>query len=134
MNWGLILKLSLAGIVIGLASVFADISGVETWIWLLLYVVYAIVIAKQTDSHHFAHGFLVGVFNTVLITMVHLLMFDHYMMTNKAAYEELSSLPSGISPKGAIILISIFVAITAGLIAGLFAFLAGLIMKRPANK
>lgn len=47
MNWPLILKLSLFGLVMGIATVFVIPSRVEPLFWLGIFVVCAYVIAKQ---------------------------------------------------------------------------------------
>lgn len=134
MNWSLIIKLSLFAILLGVVSVFVNIAGVETWIWLAWYAICAFILAKQTTKHLFAHGFMLGLFSTVLLTMVHLLMFEHYMVTNAESYKQMSRLPQGITIKTAIIMISAIVAIGAGLIAGLMSFLAGLIVKPKVSE
>ncbi len=128
MNWNLIVKLSLPALIIGVVSAYVNIAGIETWIWLALYVVWAYFIAKQTTSRRFAHGFLTGVSATILVTIAHLLMFDTYIATNTESYKDVH-LPKEISVKTFIIMMSVVIAIGAGLLSGLLAFLAGFIIK-----
>lgn len=128
MNWNLIVKLSLPALIIGVVSAYINIAGIETWIWLALYAVWAYFIAKQTISRRFAHGFLTGVAATVMVTIAHLLMFDTYMATNAESYNDVH-LPKEISVKTFIIMMSVVIAVGAGLLSGLLAFLAAYIIK-----
>jgi len=79
MNWKLILGLSLVGLAMGLATVFWIPSNVEPFVWLVIFVFSAIVIAKRCGSRPFVHGLLVSVANSVWITGAHVLLFDQYL-------------------------------------------------------
>jgi len=79
MNWKLILGLSLVGLAMGLATVFWIPSNVEPFVWLVIFVFSAIVIAKRCGSRPFVHGLLVSLANSVWITGAHVLLFDQYL-------------------------------------------------------
>ena len=79
MNWKLILGLSFVGLAMGLATVFWIPSNVEPFVWLVIFVFSAIVIAKRCGSRPFVHGLLVSLANSVWITGAHVLLFDQYL-------------------------------------------------------
>ena len=60
MNWRLILMLSLFGLAMALATVWVIPSTVEPIFWLVIFIICAVIIARQVPARHFLHGLLVG--------------------------------------------------------------------------
>ena len=75
MNWKLIFTLSLFGVAMAIASLFDVTHGIEPFLWLIIFIVYAIVIAKKVGGKYFLHGFLVSFFNGVWIAIIHAAFF-----------------------------------------------------------
>jgi hypothetical protein len=79
MSWKLIFALSLFGLAMGIATVFAIKSDIEPYAWLGIFVVCAFVIAKRARGKHFLHGLCVGLVNGVWVTGAHLAFFNAYV-------------------------------------------------------
>src|SRR5579885_1029798 len=78
MSWKLVFGLSLFGLAMGFATVFAIPSRTEPWVWLAIFFVCAFVIAKRAPGKHFLHGLCVSLVNSIWITGAHVLLFDKY--------------------------------------------------------
>src|SRR5258706_9184085 len=79
MNGKLILLLSLFGLAMGIGTVFVIPSNVEPVLWLVIFVVCAILIARGAPRRGFVHGLLLRLANCGLGTRAHLLFFDAYI-------------------------------------------------------
>jgi uncharacterized protein YneF (UPF0154 family) len=130
MNWNLIFKLSLFGLVMAFATVYFIPSNIEPFCWLFIFIVCAYIIAKDCSSKYFLHGLLVGIANSVWITAAHILLFDKYISSHPNEAEMMTKMPMPGSPKLMMLLTGPIVGIISGLILGLFAFIASKIMKK----
>jgi hypothetical protein len=128
MNWILILTLSLVGLVMGVATLFG-LGMLEPLLWLIIFIIYAWLIASRASEKYFLHGLLVSVFNGLWITAIHVTFFTTYVKNNP---QMLQGTPSGINPRVMMIVMGPVVGALLGLVAGLFAFIASKIRKRPA--
>src|SRR5689334_19121166 len=79
MSWKLIFGLSLFGLAMGFATVFVIPSNIEPVVWLGMFLVCAVVIAKRAEGKHFLHGLCVSLANSIWITAAHLTLFDRYL-------------------------------------------------------
>jgi hypothetical protein len=130
MNWKLILLLSGAGVMMALASAFGLIKEVEPFLWLIIFVLYAYVIAKKVDSRHFLYGFLVSVVNGIWIGSIHAALFSTYIANNPEVMATYEQMPHVISPQVTMILFGLIIGAVTGLVAGLFAWGASKIVKK----
>ncbi len=71
MSWPLVARLSLLGLLMGIATVFVIPSNVEPLCWLVIFAVSAYLIAKRVAGKYFLHGLLVGIANSVWVTAAH---------------------------------------------------------------
>ena len=131
MNWKLILRLSMFGLAMGLATVFVIPSKIEPAFWLVIFVICAYVIAKQT-RRPFLHGLLLGLANSVWITCSHIVLFNQYIATHAQEAAAMSSMPMAGSPRLMMAIVGPVIGLISGVVIGLFALLAGKLMKRPA--
>ena len=131
MNWKLTLLLSLFGVVMGFASIFGWIQGLEPFLWPLIGITCAIWIATKAPARHFLHGFLVGLIGGGVAPLIQALFFDTYIAHSREFAESLSRLPSGLRPRAFVfLLVPIIALISAGLL-GFLAWLAAKIIRRP---
>jgi hypothetical protein len=126
MNWKLILALSLFGLAMAIASLFG-LGMLEPLLWLIIFIIYAWVIAKRAPGKYFLHGFLVSVVNSVWITAIHAGFFSIYAKNNP---QFVQSAPPGMNPRVLMIIMGPIFGVLFGLVAGLFAFIASKIVKR----
>lgn len=133
MNWTLIFKLSLFGLVMAFATVFFIPSSVEPFIWLVISVICAYIIAKNCSSNFFLHGFMVSIINSIWITIAHIGFYHTYIANHPKEAEMLSKMPSNLNPKVLMLITGPIIGVISGLIFGLFAFIASRIVKRPTS-
>ena len=131
MPWNLILKLSIFGLVMGVATVFWVPSNIEPFLWILIFVICAYVIARSSERPFFT-GVLLGLANSVWITTAHLLLFSEYLATHLREAAMMKSMPLHESPRLMMALTGPIVGLISGIIIGLFALLAA-ILVRPKN-
>jgi len=129
MNWKLIGLLSLFGLAMGIATVFVIPSNIEPLCWLVIFLFCAYVIAKNRPGKHFLHGLFLGLANSVWITAAHVLLFDQYLARHAREAAMMNSMPLPASPKVMMAVTGPIVGLISGLILGLFAFVAGKLVK-----
>ena len=131
MNWKLIIALSLVSIVIAFTGVYGVTTmQSEPLIWLAIFIVYAVIIARFAPGNYFLHGFLVSVLNGLWIGAIHVLNFHTYMRSNPGMKKMYDHMPHIASPKITMVLMAPVFGAALGLIAGLFAFIASRIIKK----
>ncbi len=129
-KWKLIFSLSLTGIAMAIAGVFGWMGKIEPLIWLVIFVLYAIVIAKRIEDRFFLHGFLVSVINGVWIAIIHSLFFSTYMANNPDMVASYQKFPHSIPPQVMMLIVGPIIGAGTGLVAGLFTYIASAIMKK----
>lgn len=133
MNFGLVLMLSLFGVAIGLASAFGFVPpGIETLLWIVVAIVCAVVIAKQT-GRPFLHGFLTGLFAGVIATLIQATLFGQYLAHHPKAADSFKALPSNLSPRLLVAVMSPIVGLVDGIVLGCLAWLAGKTLARKRS-
>src|SRR5260221_1199679 len=120
MNWKLIFALSLFGLAMGVASLFG-LGPLEFVLWLVIFIIYAWIIAARAPGKYFLHGFLVSVVNSVWITAIHAAFFATLARNNP---QMVQGTPRGWNPRVLMIVMGPIVGALLGLVAGLFAFIA----------
>lgn len=133
MDWKLILKLSLFGLAMGIATVFFIPSNVEPVFWLAIFVVCAYVIAKRLASKHFLHGLLLGLANSVWVTAAHILLFSHYIANHPREAAMMTSMPLPDSPRIIMAVIGPIIGLVSGLVLGLLALGARKLLHREPS-
>ena len=131
MNWKLILQLSLFGLAMGVATVFIIPSKIEPAFWLVIFLICAYVFAKRCPTKLFLHGLLLGLANSVWITAAHILLFDSYIARHAQEAAMMQTGPMASSPKLMMALVGPVVGLLSGVVLGLFALVAGKLVKNP---
>lgn len=124
MNWKAILLLSLFGLAMGVSTVFFIGSNLEPWCWLAIFVFCAYVIARQTSTRRFLHGVLLGLANSVWITVAHIVFFQQYLSGHQQEVEMMKSMPLPKSPRLVMTLTGPVVGLVSGAVIGILALLA----------
>ena len=131
MNFKLILALSMFGLAMAFATVFVVPSNVEPFVWLAIFVVSAIVIARAQVPRPFLHGLGVGIVNSVWITAAHIAFYDTYL----AGHAQEAQMMAG-SPMPGRVMMSItgpLIGVISGCVLGLFALIASKVIRpKPA--
>jgi len=133
MDWKLIFGLSLFGLAMATATVFVIPSSIEPTVWLAIFLVCAFLIARRRPDRHFLHGFLVGIVNCVWVTTAHIAFFSQYIANHPKEAAMMSSMPLPNHPRLMMALVGPIVGIISGAVIGLFAFVAGRLVKPRVN-
>src|SRR5579872_3557512 len=135
MNWKLIFGLSLFGLAMALSTISVIPEGaVEMCCWIAIFIICAVIVARDAPGRYFLHGFLVSIFNCVWITSAHIIWSDTYLLHHAmevANYKTMND-KMHLTLTQAMLIMGPVVGIISGLILGLFAFIASKLMKRPA--
>ena len=129
LNWKLILLLSL----FGLAMAFATISLIpfkyEPAFWLVIFIICAYVIARDTHRNYFFHGLAVSLVNSIWITIVHVFFFTTYM-ANHPQMEQMEYKPLANHLRLNMVIMGPLFGLASGVVLGLFAYIATFIVKK----
>lgn len=132
MNWKLIFQLSLFGLAMGIATVYVIPSKIEPAFWLVIFLYCAYVIAKCSGGKHFLHGLLLGLANSVWITAAHVLLFDAYVARHAREAAMIQSGPLSVPRRLMMTIVGPLIGLISGVILGLFALIAGKLIKTPS--
>ena len=132
MNWKLIFLLTIFGVVMAFAGVIGILGKMEFPIWLVIFIIYAVIIVQQTTDKYFLHAFIVSVINGVWIGIIHAAFVRTYLANNPSMVESYKTMPRlfGNHPRIIMVIAGPIIGAVTGLVAGLFAFIAGKIMKK----
>lgn len=124
MNSKLILRLSLFGLAMAVATVYLIPAGVEPFVWFVIFIVCAYAIATRAGGHYFLHGLFVSVCNSVWITSVHVMLYEQYFAGHPEQARMMSSMPLADSPRLMMAVTGPVIGVVTGLVLGLFAVAA----------
>jgi hypothetical protein len=123
MSWKLVISLSLFGLAMGFATVFVIPSNREPVVWLVIFAVCALIIAKRAPGKYFRHGLSVSLLNSVWITGAHAVLFDTYVANHAREAEMAARLAQIGSPRVVMALTGPLVGLVSGIVLGLMAFI-----------
>ena len=122
MNWKIILYLTLASLVIAIASVFGIFnSNFMPLVMLIFSVICGIVISKKCNSQLFMHGVMVGLFSGIVISVFQSVMFDTYLLNNKDSLDGFVNLTGALPTTSVILFLGPFIGLIYGIITGMIA-------------
>lgn len=122
------------GLAMAIVSLFGLTQKIEPFLWLVIFIIYAITIAKNVTAKHFLHGFLTSVANGIWISLIHASFFSTYMANNPDAQTMYQLLPQSIPPPVFMLIIAPIIGVATGLIAGLFALITAKFIKPKASE
>jgi hypothetical protein len=91
------------------------------------------IIAKHLAARHFLHGLLMGLANSAWITASHILLFTRYIANHPREAAMMTSMPLPDSPREMMALTGPVIGLVSGLVLGLFALVAGKLLKRSQS-
>jgi uncharacterized membrane protein YGL010W len=115
-----------------LATVWFIPEKVESVVWLIIFFNCACIVAKQAPSRYFLHGFLISIFNSVWITIAHVLFSNSYIANHPNAAQMNASLLVFMQQhqRMAMMIMGLPFGIAFGLVLGLFCFVASKVVKK----
>ena len=124
MNWKLIFQLSLFGLVMGVGTVFVIPSTLEPFLWLVVFVISAYLIATRAADRYFLHGVALGLANCVWVTGAHLLLFSRYIANHPREASMMQTMPLPTHPRLMMAITGPVIGLISGIIIGLLAIVA----------
>lgn len=131
MNWKTIHFLSFLGLAMALATVTFLPGTIEPFIWPIVLVISAYILAKNVSQKLLLHGLVLGMYNCAFVTGIHLLFRDEYVNLNPKMGAFLEKPIIENHPGLSMLLTGVFIGIVSGLIIGI---LATIIRKNILNK
>ncbi|HKW48556.1 MAG TPA: hypothetical protein VJN70_14000 [Gemmatimonadaceae bacterium] len=121
MNWKLILQLSLFGLVMGVGTVFVIPSTLEPFLWLVVFLISAYLIATRAADRYFLHGVVLGLANSVWVTGAHVLWFSRYIAHHAREASMMQSMPLSTHPRVMMLITGPVIGLISGVVIGAFA-------------
>lgn len=123
MNWKLIFLLSLFGLAMAVLTVSVIPMAVEPFCWLAIFIICAVIIAKNVPGNFFWHGFAVSMVNCVWIIVAHVFAYRTYM-ANHPQMKDMAEMPVVDHHRINMVIMGIVAGIASGLVLGLFSWVA----------
>jgi len=122
MNWNLILKLSLFGLLMGILSVFGFIpTGFEFFPWLIIAVISGYLISKHTTKLVITQSVVLGLFMGIIVSVFQAVFFDKLLENNPGSLDGFKEIPMSMEPQYVILFMGPFIGIIFGIVIGLIA-------------
>lgn len=125
MKWNIVLLLSLFGIGMGIASLFGLTENFEIYEWILIALLSAYFLSKQTTHKVFLHGIYTGIAMGILFAVVQASFFGLYLENNPSSAEDWQQAIGGFNPQFFVLLLSPVVGGVYGLVIGALSVAAG---------
>ncbi len=132
MKWTLILRLSAIGLVLALGSIVFISPNLEPLLWLAVFLYYAYAIGNGTRTWRFFHGLLLGILNSVWVVLTHDAFLTRYLGGHPREVQMLNMVHSAGLPVGPRLIMSftgVTVGVLEGVVIGVFAIVAGMMVK-----
>jgi hypothetical protein len=76
MSWKLILWLSMSGLAMAIGTTYVIPSKLAGPLFIAIFVVCAVMVARRAPGRFFLHGFLVGLMNWIWVSAAHVILID----------------------------------------------------------
>ena len=129
MNWKLILGLSTFGLLMAFGTVFLIPSSIEPAFWGVIFLISAFLLARSLSRRHFLNGLMVGIVNSVWVTVAHIVFFERYLAGHASEAVMAALLPPGRSLKLAMAVMGPIVGVISGCVMGVLAWIGGKFVK-----
>jgi lysylphosphatidylglycerol synthetase-like protein (DUF2156 family) len=129
MNWKIVLLLSLFGVVVGFAGVYGLSGPGELVLWIIVFLIYAIVIGKRLESDFFVHALMATILAGLWVGVIHAAFLGTYVAHNAELRAGRSMMPKSSHPRLMMVMVGPFIGAVTGVVAGLMAAVAGKLFK-----
>ncbi|MFA6541576.1 MAG: hypothetical protein WCT99_08230 [Bacteroidota bacterium] len=125
MKWNIVFLLSLFGIGMGIASLFGLTEKIEIYEWILIALLSAYFLSKQTTHKVFLHGVYSGIAMGILFAVIQISFFGMYLENNPSALPAFRLAIGDFNPQLFVLLLSPVVGGVYGLVIGGLSVAAG---------
>ncbi len=132
MNWKLIFGLSMFGLVMAFATISLIPANIEQFVWPVIMLVCAYLVAVNAPGKYFLHGFLICLLNCLWITSAHIAFATTYLAnhTMEANHYAEFNKNGGLTARQAMLVMGPMIGIVSGLVLGLFSFAASKVFRK----
>lgn len=134
MNWRLIVALSGFGLAMALGTVSLISPDIEPLLWLAIFIVCAVAIAREAPGRYFLHGLAVSLVNSIWITAAHVSFFNRYIANHPREAAMSASMPLSSQPRLLMIIVGPVIGLVSGLVLGLFSVVAARVTRRAVSR
>lgn len=132
MNWPLVAILSIPGLLMGLLSVRGHTRGIEPYLWVILGVFAALVVARTAGSHFFQTGLAVGIAWGVLNGATAAALFPVYARHNPDVLSRFAA-GGGPAPQAMFVMSAPVIGLVTGLVLGALCWGAARVVPPAAS-
>jgi hypothetical protein len=131
MNWKLIFQLSVFGLIMAFGTISLIPQMIEPLFWVVIFIFCAYIIAKRVNGKYFWHGLFLGLANCVWITAAHFIFYSTYITHHQSVLKMSQQHPIlPTHPRIDMLIMAPFIGIAFGILLGLFALIASLLVKK----
>ena len=130
MDRKLVGMLSVAGVVMGVASVLGWTQRIEFVLWLVIAIAAAFVIAREAPRAFFLHGFWTGLLAGIASPLIQCALYATYVANNPDTAAQLQTMPANWSPRVVLLVFAPLMGLAYGACVGLLSWIASKMIKR----
>lgn len=121
--------LSVAGIVMGIASVMGWTQHREGVLWLVIAIASAFVIAREAPGKYFLHGLWTGLLAGIASALIQLAMYSTYLANNPDSAAQIQTMPANWNPRVMLLIFAPVIGLLNGLVIGFLSWLGARMLK-----
>ena len=130
MDRKLVGMLSLAGVVMGVASVLGWTQRIEFVMWLVIAISSAFVIAREAPGKFFVHGFWTGLLAGIASPLIQLALYSTYLANNPDTAAQVETMPQNMNPRVVLLIFTPVIGLLNGAVLGLLSWGTSRVIKR----
>ncbi len=137
MRWSLVRSLSMFGLAMALGTIALIPARLGGPLWIVIFLVTSLIVAKRADRLFFLHGFLVGLVNWAWVTAAHVAFHGAYVAHHAADIAARGAMapamPAPLAPAYALMqAYDVPIPGASGLIYGALSWLGSKVLRRRA--
>ena len=129
MDRKLVGMLSVAGVVMGFASVMGWTQHREGVLWLVIAIASAFVIAREAPGKYFVHGLWTGLLAGMASALIQCAMYGTYLANNPATATQVQAMPPNWNPRVMLLIFAPILGLANGVVIGLLSWLGARMLK-----
>jgi hypothetical protein len=125
MRWTWVLLMAGFGVVMGLLNLTGWTDGREWYLWIVVALITALVLALKVGGKLFKHGFVTALIASLFSTLLMYLFYDTYAANSAKIQEALKQMPAGWDMRNVMLMTAPVTIVISGLVQGALTLLVG---------
>jgi len=130
MNWKIIFLLSLTGVVMAFAGVIGLPGRMAALLWMVIFLIYAVIIVRGTSGRYFLHAFYVSLLNGLWTGIIHVAFISTFLANHHVIRGVYKMLPLNNHRRVLMFISELMIGVALGIFSGLITFAAGRIARK----